>query len=180
MQGKSSAVLVHPDKMRGTITLPFGDVVQTFNGTTGAIEAPGQPPMTMPEGMVPEMKRAVLLNAAVGVLREALNGSAQVAALESKPAAGTNVDRVSWKKGDVEMVLGFDQKTHYLVQATYRGMTMQGMADTEQLFSDFKPAANGIVVPMRIVSYQNGQKVVEVNVTEWKFNTGVSLDDAKK
>ena len=130
--------------------------------------------------MVPEMRRAVLLNGAIGVLREALNGGAQVAALESKTVEGIALDRVSWKKGDLEMVLGFDPKTHYLVNVTYRGMTQQGPADTEARLSNFKPAGNGIVVPMRITTLQNGQQAVDVVVSEWRFNTGVTADAFKK
>ena len=180
MQGKAKGIVLHPDKSRGTLTLPFGEMVQNFDGTAGFIDVPGQGMMDLPEAMVPEMRRAVLLNAGVGVIREALNGSAQVAALESKTVEGVSLDRVSWKKGDMEMVLGFDQKTHYLVNVSYRGMTQQGMADSEQRFSDYKPAPNGVMVPMRIVTFQNGQKVVDLVVNEWRFNTGITADAFKR
>jgi predicted Zn-dependent peptidase/outer membrane lipoprotein-sorting protein len=180
MQGKGSAVILHPDRTRGTIALPFGEVVQVFDGTSGFIDVPGQGRMDMPPTMAPEMRRAVLLNAGVGVLREALAGGAQIAALESKAVDGVTLDRVSWKKGDLDMVLGFDPKTHQLVNVTYRGMTQQGMADTEMRLSNFKPAANGVLAPMRITTLQNGQQAVDVVVSEWKFNTGVSPDLFKK
>jgi len=180
MQGKVTGVILHPDKTRGTMTLPFGEVVQVFDGSSGFIEVPGQGRMDLPPAMAAEMRRAVLLNAGIGVLREALGGGAQVAALESKAVDGVNLDRVSWKKGDLDMVLGFDPKTHYLVNVTYRGMTQQGLADTETKLSNFKPAANGVVVPMRITTLQNGQQSFDVVVTEWKFNTGVTADAFKK
>lgn len=180
MQGKGSGVILHPDKTRGAITLPFGEIVQVFDGTSGYVEVPGQGRIDLPPAMVPEMRRAVLLNGGIGIIREALGGGAQVAALEARTADGATLDRVSWKKGDLDMVLGFDQKTHHLVSISYRGMTQQGMADTEMRFSNFKPAANGIVVPMRITTLQNGQPAVDVVVSEWKFNTGVSPDLFKK
>jgi zinc protease len=180
MQGKATGIVLQPDKSKGTITLPFGDLVQTFDGKAAYMDVPGQGAMDVPEGMLPEMRRAVLLNAGVGVIRDALDGSAQVAALESKSVEGVSLDRVSWKKGDIEMVLGFDQKTHYLVNVTFRGMTQQGMADSEQRLSDYKPAPNGPIVPMRVVTYQNGQKVVEVVISEWRFNTGITADAFKR
>ena len=180
MQGKVKSVVLHPDKTRAIVTLPIGELTQTFDGTSGAITPPGMDPIPMPAEMAPEMRRAVLLNAGLGVLREALNGGAQVAALESKPVEGTALDRVSWKKGDLDMVLGFDQKTHLLVNVTYRGMTQQGMADSDVRISDYKPAANGLVVPGRVVTFQNGQKVAEVTISDWQFNTGVSPDTFKK
>ncbi len=180
MEAKSIAVILQPDKSRGTITLPFGELVQVFDGTAGFMNLPGQGAMELPPPMVPELRRAVLLNAGVGVLREAVNGGAQVAALESKTVEGVTLDRVSWKKGDLDMVLGFDPKTHYLVNVTYRGMTQQGPADSETRLSDYKPAAIGIVVPMRVTTFQNGQQVVDGVITEWRFNTGVTADVFKK
>jgi hypothetical protein len=173
-------VVLQPDKSRGTISLPFGELVQNFDGTGGSMNMAGQGAMDVPPPMLPELRRAVLLNAGVGVLREALNGGAQVAALESKAVEGVNLDRVSWKKGDLEMVLGFDPKTHYLVNVTYRGMTQQGPADTETRLSDYKPAANGIVAPTHVTTFQNGQQVVDVVIAEWRFNTGVTADVFKK
>jgi predicted Zn-dependent peptidase len=180
MEGKVLSVILQPDKSRGTISLPFGELVQIFDGTGGSMNVPGQGAMDIPPPMLPELRRAVLLNAGVGVLREALNGGAQVAALESKTVEGVNLDRVSWKKGDLDMVLGFDPKTHYLVNVTYRGMTQQGPADSETRLSDFKPTANGIVAPMHVTTFQNGQQVVDVVISEWRFNTGVTADVFKK
>jgi zinc protease len=180
MQGKSRGIILHPDKMRGTLTLPFGDLVQNYDGTAAYLDVPGQGTMDMPPAMLPEMQRGIALSGGIGVVRDALNGSAQVAALESKTVDGVALDRVSWKKGDLEMVLGFDPKTKFLVNAAYRGMTQQGPADSEQRMSDFKPTPNGPIVPMKVVTYQNGQKVVELTITEVRFNTGVTADAFKK
>jgi predicted Zn-dependent peptidase len=180
MEGKVKSVTLHPDKTRGVITLPFGELTQLFDGTSAVVIPPGGDPIPMPAEMLPEMRRAILLSAGIGVLHEALTGAAQVAALEPKTVEGATLDRVSWKKGDLDMVLGFDPKTHLLANVTYRGMTQQGLADSEVRVTDYKPAANGLVVPTRIVTLQNGQKVVEVVVTEWQFNTGVSPDVFKK
>ena len=180
MQGKAKSVVLQPDKTRGVLTLPIGELTQVFDGTSGSIVPPGMDPMPLPAEMVPEMRRAVLLSGGFGVLREALNGNAQVAALEPKTVEGTALDRVSWKKGDLDMVLGFDPKTHLLMNVTYRGMTQQGMADSEMRLSDYKPATNGLVVPGRVMTFQNGQKLVEVTVSDWQFNTGVSPDIFKK
>lgn len=180
MQGKAKSVVLQPDKTRAVLTLPIGELTQVFDGTSGSIVPPGMDPIPLPAEMVPEMRRAVLLSGGFGVLREALNGNAQVAALEPKTVEGTALDRVSWKKGDLDMVLGFDPKTHLLMNVTYRGMTQQGMADSEMRLSDYKPATNGLVVPGRVMTFQNGQKLVEVTVSDWQFNTGVSPDIFKK
>jgi zinc protease len=180
IEGTAKGVILHPDKSRGVLTLPFGELVQNFDGSKGTIVPPGGDAIEIPAEMTVELRRAVLLNANVGVFRDALNGSAQVAALEPKQVEGVALDRVSWKKGEIDMVLGLDPKTHYVVNVTYHGMSQQGPADFETRVSDFKPAGNGVVVPMRIITFQNGQKAVEAVISEWRFNTGVTPDTFKK
>jgi zinc protease len=180
LDGTAKGIVLQPDKARVVLTLPFGELVQNFDGTKGTIVPPGGDAIDVPAELVRELRRAVVLNANVGVIRDALNGSAQVAALDPKQVEGATIERASWKKGDIEMVLGFDPKTHLVVNVTYHGMSQQGPADFETRLSDFKPAANGIVVPMRIVTLQNGQQAVEAVVTEWSFNTGLTPDAFKK
>jgi predicted Zn-dependent peptidase len=180
MQGKNTGMILYPDKTRGTIAFPFGEVVQSFDGTTGFVDVPGQGRVDLPPAMSLELRRTVLLSGGVGVLREAVNGGAQVAALESKAVEGAMLDRVSWKQGELEMVLGFDPKTRHLVNVTYRGMTQQGLADMETRLSEYKPAANGVLFPMRITTLQNGQQAVSIALTEWRVNTGITADAFKK
>jgi outer membrane lipoprotein-sorting protein len=180
IQGKAKSFLLYPDKVRIVLTLPFGELIQTFDGTTATMVLPTGDVVPLPAEMLPEMRRAILLSGAIGVLREALSGAAQVAALEPKTVEGTNLDRVSWKQGDLDMVLGFDSKTHLLANVTYRGMTQQGLADSEMRLTDNKPAANGVIVARRAVTFQNGQKVVEFMAGDTQFNTGVSPDTFKK
>jgi hypothetical protein len=59
-------------------------------------------------------------------------------------------------------------------------MTVQGPADAEVRVGDHKPAANGLTVPMRVTTFNNGQQVLELVFSEWLFNTGVSPDTFKK
>src|SRR5262245_26581592 len=61
MDGTVKGVVLQPDKARGVLTLPFGDLIQTFDGTNGTLVLPGQDPMEIPPAMLPEMRRAVLL-----------------------------------------------------------------------------------------------------------------------
>jgi zinc protease len=180
MEGTAKGVVLQPDKSRGVITLQFGDITQTFDGTKGSMTLPDGNTMEIPPALSLELRRAVIVNANIGLIREALNGGAQVAALEPKEVEGTMLDRVSWKKGDMEMVVGMDPKTHYIVNVTYHGMSQQGPADFDMRLSDFKPAANGVVAARHVVQYQNGQKALDVVITDLQFDTGVSPDTFKK
>lgn len=178
LRGDARTVIVHPDKLRSVVSLEVGEMVQVFDGTATSMTIGGQS-LDLPPVMATEMRRAVLLNGSIGVLRDALAGTAEVAALEPKAIDGVTYDRVSWKKGDVDMVLAFDPKSHLLTIVNYRGATMEGMADSEVRFSDFKPAA-GLTLPMRYASFQNGQQVVAVTIKEWQINTGVTAESITK
>jgi hypothetical protein len=178
LQGDAKTVIVHPDKLRTVVTLPIGEMVQIFNGTATSMTIGGQS-LDLPPAMAAEMRRGILLNGSIGVLREALAGTAEVAALEPKAVDGVTYDRVSWKKGDLDLVLAFDPKSHLLTIVNYRGATMEGMADSEVRFSDFKPAG-GLTLPTRYVSFQNGQQIVDVTIKEWQINTGVTADSIMK
>jgi predicted Zn-dependent peptidase len=180
MSGDVRSMVEHPDKVKVVITLPVGEVVQVFDGRQAWMRMGPQPPMELPAPMHDEMRRAVLLNGGIGVLREALEGRAEVAALEPSEVDGRTLDRVSWKKGELEMVLGLDRETHHVVHVSYRGLTPQGPADSETRLSDHQPAAGGLTVPMRSATYQNGQKAAEVVVKEWRFNTGIPADTFAK
>ncbi|HSC28076.1 MAG TPA: pitrilysin family protein [Vicinamibacterales bacterium] len=174
LRGQTSATVLYPDKVRVVITLPTGELVQVSDGNQGWFRMGAQPAAEIPPALQVELQRAAVLSGGVGVLREALEGRAEVAALESKSGDGGSVQRVSWKKGDLEMVLAFDPGSHRIASVTYRGMTMQGPAESELRVDEYKPAANGLMVPMRATTYQNGQKAAELVISEWRFNTGVA------
>jgi zinc protease len=180
MQGKAKATVQHPDRVKVVIALPVGEVVQVYDGSQAWMRMGPQPASDLPATAAQEMQRAILVSGGVGLLREAIEGRAQVAALEPKTVEGTALDRVAWKKGDLEMTLGFDSATHRIVTISYRGQTMQGPAETEVRFADYRKAANGLMVPMRATTFQNGQKAADLTISEWLFNTGVAPDTFSK
>jgi hypothetical protein len=55
-------------------------------------------------------------------------------------------------------------------------MTQQGPADSEVRLDDYKPAAGGLTIPMRVITFQNGQKVAETTITDFQVNTGIAAD----
>jgi hypothetical protein len=172
--------VVYPDKVKVVITMPMGEMVQVYDGGQAWMRMGPQPPMELPAPVHAEMRRSILMSGGVGLLREALNGQAQVAALESKDVEGTTLDRVSWKKGELEMVVAFDPATHRIARVSYRGLTPQGPADSELRVGDYQKAPNGLIVPMRATTYQNGQKAAEVVISEWRFNAGAPPDTFAK
>jgi predicted Zn-dependent peptidase len=71
--------------------------------------------------------------------------------------------------------LGFDPETHQLVCQSYWGETMMGEGTLETVFSDFSDV-EGVSVPMLTVTSMNGQKVMQVELTECVINGEVPPD----
>jgi hypothetical protein len=176
MKGEFKAITVQPDKVRIAMKMPMGELLQVYDGTQAWMRMGPQPPMELPPPVHAELQRSILMSAGVGVLREALDGRAEVAALEPKSVDGTMLDRVSWKKGEIDMVLGLEPVTHRIVNVTYRGLTPQGPADSEVKLADYQKAPNGLLVPTRGATYQNGQKAAEVVNSDFQFNVGAPAD----
>ncbi|HXW05854.1 MAG TPA: pitrilysin family protein, partial [Vicinamibacterales bacterium] len=137
MQGKATATVQQPDKVKLLISLDMGEFVQVFDGSQGWMRFGQQPPADLAAEMIPELRRAALLTGGIGVLREAVEGRAAVSALEPKVVEDTKLERVLWKKDGLEMTLGFDPESRRLVNVSYRGQTMQGPADIEVRYAAF-------------------------------------------
>jgi zinc protease len=180
VKGESRGLIVYPDKVKAVIKLPMGEIVQVYDGSQAWMSMAGQPATTLPPEVNNEMRRVILMSGTIGLIREAIEGRAQVAALEPKAVEGVNLDRASWKNDDIDMVLGFDPATHHIVNVTYRGITPMGPAEVETRLSGHKKNANGMVAATHSVSYQNGQKVADLTITSSQFNTGVSPEEFVK
>ncbi|MGH9314253.1 MAG: hypothetical protein ACRD1S_13780, partial [Vicinamibacterales bacterium] len=118
-----------------------------------------------------------LLMAAGGTaaIRDALDGRAEVQALEPAEVDGKKVEVVRWTAPGQNIRLFIDPTTHRIVKAAFRTVTPQGAADAEALWSDFREFG-GLTVPSRVVTYRDGQKFSEGTLSDLKFNVGL---DAK-
>ncbi len=171
MSGEAVAEVVYPDKMRSTITLPMGQMVQAFDGTSGWMKM-GPQAMDLPPAMLPEMRRGVVSALGIELLRKAASGEAEVTALDPAEVDGRKVDAVRWKLGDVEMTAFFDAETQLLAKLAYRSVTPQGATDVEVFPSDYREV-DGVRVPFKVVGRQNGQPYIDSVSSAVTFNAGI-------
>ncbi|HEV8129879.1 MAG TPA: pitrilysin family protein [Acidobacteriota bacterium] len=171
MKAEATSTVLYPDKIKLSISLPFGEVVQAFDGKSGWM-GQGTQTMEMPPERHSEMARSLLLQAGIGLLREALAGRAEVQALDPVELDGKKMDAGAWKRGEMTIQLLFDPETHLIAKASLRAVTPQGASDIVTLWSDYKEFS-GFKVPTKIVTLRNGQKFSETIVQDVKFNTGV-------
>lgn len=171
MKGEAVAEVVYPDKMRSTLTLPMGQMVQAFDGKGGWMKM-GPQAMDLPPAMLPEMRRGVVSALGIDLLRRAAAGEAEVSALPAAEVDGRKVDVVRWKMGEVEMTVSFDAETLLLAKLAYRSVTPQGAVDVEVMPGDYREV-DGLKVPFKVKGLQNGQPYLESLSSTVTFNTGI-------
>ena len=169
--GESVALVLYPDKIKSTITLPMGEMVQGYDGKTAWVQMGGQS-QELPAAMNEEMERSIVTSGAVGLMRLALDGQAEVEAAGEADVNGKKVDVLRWKRGTLEIQLSLDAQTHLLSKLAYRGTTPQGQMDVEIISSDHRDVG-GIKMPFKVVGLQSGQQYLQLTVTDVQVNTGI-------
>ena len=171
LSGDTKTEVVFPDKFRSTTALPMGDVVQSFDGTTASMAIGGQS-LDVPPAMVNEMRRGIATAGGITMLLKAISGAAKVDALEPSEVAGRKVDVISWQEGENDLRASYDAETHLLAKLEYKASTPQGDADVVVTLNDFRDVA-GVKLPFGMAATQNGQRYMEIEVTDIKLNPGV-------
>lgn len=171
MPFSSTVTFVLPDRFCQVLSLPFGEVVQVMVGDLAWVAGP-QGTQDLPESQKKEMK-AGLFRDIISLFRNSDSDALQVQYLGEEKVEGTkaNVVLLSDVEGNTTKMF-LDAKTYLPIKQAYRGTTMTGPAELEELFSDYREVA-GIKIPFRTLINANGQKYVESTVTEFKINTEV-------
>jgi len=169
--GDSVALVLYPNKIKSTINLPMGEMVQGYDGKTAWVQMAGQA-QELPAAMNEEMERSIITSGAIGLMRLALDGQAEVGAAGEAEVNGKMADVVLWKRGTLEIQLSLDAKTHLLSKLAFRGMTPQGETDIEVITSDHRDAG-GVKVPFKVTGLQGGQQYLQLTVTDVKLNAGL-------
>jgi zinc protease len=171
LQGEFTTEVLYPDKIKSSIALPMGQMVQAFDGSAAWAQM-GPQQMDLPAAMHAEMRRTVLLAGTIGVLREALEGRAQVQALEPVEADGRTLTVVNWTMNGQDVKLFVDAATHLPAKAAFRSVTPQGAADAEVRWTDYREV-DGVKIAGTVTTYRGGEKYAETVVKEVRFNTGL-------
>ncbi len=171
MAGETREEVVYPDKYKLTLTLPVATVVQAYDGKSGWMQHRGESD-EIPAAGLSEFPRAIAMAGGLGLLRDALDGKAEVALLDPFELDGRKMDAVAWKSGESTVRILFDPDTHRIAKLTYRGGPMSGPGETDAVWSEYREL-NGLQFPTREAIYRNGQKFIERNFTERTVNGGL-------
>lgn len=163
MKGDSDEVVLFPDKYRATLTMPMGAMAQAYDGKAAWLQQ-GPRVMDAPAAMSKEYQLDIELVGSVGLLRSALGGKAEMVA--------TGDNTALWTMGDHKVNVTFDPASKRIAKLSYRGMGMQGPADLDVDYSDYRKSGD-LFLPFHETLSQNGQKFADRDYTERKINVDV-------
>lgn len=163
--------VVYPNKMRTNIQTPMGAMTQAYDGTVAWMQqGPQTRDITGP--MLKEMTVGITRMSGIGLLRDALAGKAEVAALDPVEMDGKKLNPAVWTEGDTTIKLFFDPESKRIARMQYRGVSMQGPADFDLALGDYRKVGD-VYLPYTETVFQNGQKFAESATKEAKVNSEV-------
>jgi hypothetical protein len=171
MKGSSVAQVRYPNMIKSTITLPMGELVQAYDGRTAWVQMGGQV-QEMPAAMHAEMERSIQTSGSIGLMRMAIDGTAEVEALEPAEVDGRRADVVRWTLAGRELRIFLDAETHLVSKLAFHAVSPQGEVNTDVIVGDYREAS-GVKIPWKVTGYQNGQKYLELDATEVTLNAGL-------
>jgi zinc protease len=167
MPMKQQVWIIMPGELRTEQVLPFGKVIVYYDGKGGGWMDTPQGVSPLPPQVVNQIRMQVFrtLHTLVGRTDQA-------------KAVGDNTVEISGEDG-ASTRIEFDSSGLPASQ-TYRGQTMVGAPATViERYSDWKEAG-GTRYPARLEIEQNGNKAVDMTVTEYRVNTGLQSENLSK
>lgn len=169
-----------PDKVKSVLSFEINGMkfsqVQILNGDKASITMNGQD-VPIDDKMKAEMKEQLYAERVESLYVLLESGFTLSAAGESmvagKPALGVKVVSA----GHRDVTLYFDKASNMLVKSqslVYDPMSMKDV-QREKLYSDYREQ-DGIKSPMKLLTIQDGNKFLEIDVTEYKILD--KLDDS--
>ena len=178
MKVATTTTFVLPDRLQQVIVLPMGEVKQVLaKDAAWVITAQGT--VDMPESQSRELEQR-LFRDWVSLFGKAGAEGLRVQYLGSAKVGETQAEIISVAEGEDKAVkLFLDANTFVPVKQAYKGMTMTGPADLEEIYSEVR-SVSGIKLPFAAVINANGEKYIEWKVTQAKVNTKVDPSIFKK
>lgn len=153
---------VLPEKMRMEFALPFGTLVQGFNGQIGWMSMAGQV-----RDQTAQMKESSKYG--FQVLRQIHQPGYRVRPLADAEVAGTPALVVAVSDAEGHTTEFFiDPHTHLVLKTRYRVRGQQ----LEETYAEYQ-AVDGIQVPHRVTIFQNGVKLFAFSVGEVEINPDI-------
>ena len=161
-------VVLPAGRIRAEVQMPFGTLSQGYDGKA-AWMAMGPRARDLPPQMNAEYERDLLLLGGLGLYQRVQAGQVEAAFTGEEDVEGQKLLAADWNAPSGKVKLYFDPATRLLVGARYTARSPQGPTETLELWSDFRDV-EGVKVPFRSVTYQDGAKFADQILKEMKLN----------
>jgi zinc protease len=169
---KQVSMYLAPDQLRQEQELPFGKIIAYTDGKSGW--------MATPQGVQP-MPSELLKQAQGETFREsyALMLSDRDSS-RTVNATGDNAVEIATASGNFRVRVDFDPATGLPAREVYTEPGQNGApAETTDIFSDWREV-DGIKLPYKAIQLENGMKMLEVTISEYKINSGLTAPELSK
>jgi hypothetical protein len=159
--------------------MAMGEMTSGFDGTSGWMKSP-MGTQDLPASQKEELAKSMTLN--TYVLLKGIDGPDYTVQffkddkLNDKPV---QVVIVRHKQSSNSVRVYVDPQNSIVVKRVSRGRTMQGLADLEELLSDYRDV-DGVKIPFKVETYADGKRQSLTTISSVKINSGVKDDVFKK
>jgi zinc protease len=168
---KQVSMYLAPDQLRQEQELPFGKIIAYTDGKSGWLSTP--------QGVQP-MPAEILKQAQGEMFREPFSLMLSDRDLSrTVNAVAANTAEISSANG-LSVRIEFDPATGLPARQLYVEPGATGApAETADIFSDWRDVG-GIKLPFKAIQQENGMKMLEMTVSEYKMNSGLSAVELSK
>ncbi len=160
-----------PGQFRQESQLPFGKMIVYSDGKSGWMSTP-QGLQPLPEPLLKQVREELFRDYFRLLLSDRMPERTV-----SSPREG--MIEISDQDGN-SIQLFMDEKTGLPAKEVYRSAGPTGPpADVEATFEDFEEAG-GVKAPKKITINRGGAKFAEINITEYKLNSGIKTEELSK
>jgi len=160
-----------PNQVRQEQTLPFGKVIVYSDGKSGWLSTP-QGVQAMPAEVLKQTQGVIFRQHSTLMLSDR-------DASRTVNAVAENIVEVS-DTGGMSVRIEFDPATGLPAREVYTEPGQSGApAQTTDIFSDWREISS-IKLPFKAIQLENGTKMLELSVSEYKLNTGLVAAELSK
>lgn len=168
---KQVSLYVAPNHIRQEQEMPFGKIAVYSDGKSGWLATP-QGVQPIPADVLKQAKGVMFRQPSTLMLSDR-------DVSRSVNAVGDNAVEISTADGQ-SVLIKFDSATGLPVRQVYTEPSANGGSrERAEIFSDWRDVG-GIKMPYKAVQQENGAKMLEVTVWEYRVNSGITAEELSK
>jgi len=170
MKARQTNRWVAPEHLRQDNQLPYGKMTAYSDGKTGWLVSP-QGAGPLPPPMIEQVRGELFRIYPRLMLSDRIPG-------RTVNYAGSGVLEIS--SGGFAVRLFVDESTGMPIKESYRSAGKAGPAgEIEEVYGEFREI-DGVKMPFKITVTQNGEKFAEADISEYKINSGLTVEEISK